>query len=306
MEKEGFYGVISLLVVSLLISVYFNVDQNSIIGDKESEIFSLSEQLSQTQENLIITKNNLTQISNALTQKESLISSLKNQITGLGGQIEELNTQVKDYTELVKDQEQQLASSSQKIQELSTLTETQQKQITNLVNQFSQNLGGTLIQENYGGSLVLYDDVQVYAEKSVLFSQIKDDPEKYYKLGIPFFYFKNSTKLTEQEQTILGEYSGLYDYIFIYKDTTEVKVIYHEIGHIIYTRFFEEIPENEAIWMDYYNFLKTNNYLSSSYAYTSPKEGFSEEYAYYQTKLNPNQHQQMNIFMDPINNWLKA
>lgn len=305
MEKEVFYGLIAFLAVIVLTSLYVNIEQNSTINEKETKINSLSDDLSKIQSELIISKNNITILSNTLNQKENLISSLKNQVMGLGGQIQELSGQVKDYESVIKDQEQQISSSSQKIEELSQLTESQQSQINSLVSDFSKTLGGGLIQEPYGGSMVLYDSAETYAEKAPLMAQIKDDPEKYYKLGIPFFYFKNSTKLTEQEQTILGEYSGLYDYIFIYKDTTEVKVIYHEIGHIIYKKFFEEIPNNMAMWNDYYNFLKTNNYLSSAYAYTSPKEGFSEEYAYYQTKLNPNQHQQMNIFMYPINDWLK-
>lgn len=306
MEKGAFYGIIAFLAVIILTSLYFNVDQSSIIKEKESAINSLSTDLSKTQSELIISKNNISILSNSLKQTDSLISSLKKQVISLGGQVQELSTKVTDYENVVKDQEEQLSSSFQKIEELSKITESQQNQINQLVSDFSKTISGDLIQEPYGGSLVLYDSAETYAEKAPLFAQIKDDSEKYYKLGIPFFYFKNSTKLTGEEQTILGEYSGLYDYIFIYKDTTEVRVIYHEIGHIIYRRFFEEIPENIAMWQDYYNFLKANNYLSSGYAYTDPGEGFAEEYSYYQTKENPNQHHQMNIFMDPINNWLKS
>ena len=160
---------------------------------------------------------------------------------------------------------------------------------------------GKLIVDEYGGTLVLYDTPEVYSLMSPIFNEVKQDRLDYSKLGIPFFYFKDEEKKAE-EGLVLGTYSSLYNYIFIYKGGDK-KTIYHEIGHIVYKKFFLENSNILKVWQDMYKQLKELNLLSSEYAKTSEVEGFAEEYAAF--KLNLEQPPAVVSLMSQIENFLR-
>jgi len=101
-----------------------------------------------------------------------------------------------------------------------------------------------------------------------------------------------------EDGIILGTYSSLYDYIYIYKDNNDSRTIYHEIGHIIYKNLFIEVKSNLEIWKDFYNQLKEANLLSTQYSYTNEIEGFSEEYSVYKTGFKQQPQEVVNFFKD--------
>jgi len=183
----------------------------------------------------------------------------------------------------------------------------QQKRVQDIIEaQKSLSEEGKIIVDMYYKTLVLYDNSEIYLTKKPLFDKIKEDPQDYSKLGIPFFYFKDEVKQQGDNIEILGEYSRLYDYIYIYRNANSTDVIYHEIGHIIFKTFFLEDESNLNTWVSIYNNAKANNRLSSQYSYTDEVEGFAEEWVAHKTGSNPIQDPNIVGIMEQVDGFLKA
>ena len=250
-------------------------------------------------------------LSNDLLSANNKISELINVVRDKGIEINNLNERVIDLEnelnatkQTVQEKEQQIIKSTQQIEELTKVSDEQKNRISDIIKaQEALDEQGKIIVENYKKSLILYDNSVVFTNMYSLFEQIKDDSQDYSKLGIPFFYFRDEVK-TEGNRQILGEYSGLYDYIYIYKGANSTGVIYHEIAHIIFKTFFLENDNNLNVWVNLYSDLKSNNLLSSAYSYENEVEGFAEEYAYYKTGLNPNQPQAVKDLFRQVDGFL--
>lgn len=249
-------------------------------------------------------------LNSTVTQLHSTIKDLESarqdiaqktfKISSLEGEVGSLTGEVTSYKYEVAENQRKLIESAAEISKLSKITEEQKAKISSLRSVLKDlDKTGNLISEYYHDTLILYDNSQLYELFKPLFSQVADDKEDYSKLGIPFIYFRDQSKKNE-EGIILGQYSGLYDTIFIYNDASQVSTIYHEIAHTIYQRFFAENVNNKKVWSDIYKDLKENNLLSTSYAYESEIEGFAEEYAVYKTNGNPNQPENVKSIFSQI------
>ena len=246
------------------------------------DLYNTKLTLNSTINNLQTTTLNLDKANQDIIQKASVIDSLKNEVSELSGEIV-------GYQFEVAEKQQKIIESQNEISKLSQLTAEQKSKIESLRNVLKDlDDTGNLISEYYHDTLILYDNSELYELFKPLWLQVADDPEDYSQLGIPFVYFRDESK-KDEENIVLGQYSGLYDTIFIYNDASEVRVIYHEIAHMIYQRLFKENANNKEIWSNMYSDLKQYNLLSSQYAHENELEGFAEEYSFYKTNLNPNQ-----------------
>lgn len=263
-----FLSIVTILIVLNGYLIYNTTDKTDIINQQTTDLKNAYNQINIISGKLSNAIQNIQFLNSTIRQRESEISSLSQE---------------------VKEKESAIVSATQDIQRLEEENKNKEQELNNLYTSLQNVEGNKIIKEDYHNTLVLYENELVYAKMSPIFSQVSDDPEDYSKLGIPFFYFKDDTVLTDEEKQILGAYYTLYNYILIYNATSDVSVIYHEIGHIIYKNFFADNPNNLDIWKSDYAILKENHLLSSEYAYTSEQEGFSEEYAAYKTNSNPNQ-----------------
>src|SRR3989344_5750145 len=278
------YLIITLLIIS------------SVLG---FQMYSNSKEITLLSNDLNSAKNKISDLDNIVNDKIEEINSLNEKAISLES---ELNA----TKQTVQEKEQQIIKSTQQIEELTKVSDEQKDRIADIIKaQEALDEEGKIIVDNYKKSLVLYDNSVVFTNMYPFFEQVKDDSQDYSKLGIPFFYFKDEVK-TEGNRQILGEYSGLYDYIYIYKGANGTSVIYHEIAHIIFKTFFLENNNNLNVWVNLYNELKNNNLLSSTYSYENEVEGFAEEYAYYKTGLNPNQPQAVKDLFRQVDGFLKA
>ena len=288
MELKGvIIGILSVvLALSIISFVYVNNNKNIAIQD-------LSEILNET-------KLNVQELQKTVAEKNKNISTLENIKSSLESQL--------DLTkEKVKQQEETIVKSTEQIQNLTLSVSEQQKRVQDIIEaQKSLSEEGKIIVDMYYKTLVLYDNSEIYLTKKPLFDKIKEDPQDYSKLGIPFFYFKDEVKQQGDNIEILGEYSRLYDYIYIYRNANSTDVIYHEIGHIIFKTFFLEDENNLNTWVSIYNNAKANNRLSSQYSYTDEVEGFAEEWVAHKTKSNPNQDLNVVGIMQQVDGFLKA
>ncbi len=290
MEIKGIIiGILSfVLVLSVISFVYVNNNNNKNIVMQE-----LGESLNET-------KLNVQELQGTVTEKNKDISSLQEEKIKLENQ---LNLTVQK----VKQQEETIVKSTEQIQNLTLSVSEQQKRVQDIIEaQKSLSEEGKIIVDMYYKTLVLYDNSEIYLTKKPLFDKIKEDPQDYSKLGIPFFYFKDEVKQQGENIEILGEYSRLYDYIYIYRNANSTDVIYHEIGHIIFKTFFLEDENNLNTWVTIYNNAKQNNRLSSQYAYTDEVEGFAEEWVAHKTKSNPNQDPNVIGIMEQVDGFLRA
>lgn len=197
--------------------------------------------------------------------------------------IEELNQTVASREKTIAQQQKEIINTTIQLEQTSELAKDRQEEIKRLKEiQRGLNEKGKLIVDNYGGTLLLYDDTDIYATQSQYADMLKDDPTDYGKLGMPFIYFKDES-ISIEEGTLLGSYNTRYNYIFIYKDNKNVRTLYHEIAHLIYFQYFVEVGNNLDIWLNLYDDLKQNNLLSTEYSGFSPEEGFAEEYSVYKT-----------------------
>lgn len=287
LKKNIFFISITLILVVLTsYLIYDNNIKSDLINQKNLELSNAYSQINA--------------ITGELTKATEDIDSLNNLVIKKDSQIGNLN-------ETIKKQNNVIINANQEINQLEEENENKEQQLNQLYNSLQSIGDNRIIEKSYHNTLVLYQNELIYARMSPLFAQVEDDPEDYSKLGIPFFYFKDENPLTEQEKQILGAYYSLYDYILIYNATTDVKVIYHEIGHIIYKNFFLNNQNNLDIWENDYQILKENNLLSSSYAYTDEQEGFSEEYAAYKTDSNPNQPIEIKqTIFEPVDSFLRS
>lgn len=200
-------------------------------------------------------------------------------------QISELNQTVLSKEQTISQQQKEIVSTTIQLEETEQIAKTRQAEIQRLKEvQQRLNEEGKLIVDNYGGTLILYDDVEIYEAQSQYAEMLKNDPVNYGSLGMPFIYFKDESKEIE-EGTLLGSYSTLYNYIFIFKDNKNVRTLYHEIAHLLYFRYFIEVENNLDIWLGLYSELKANDLLSTEYSKFSPEEGFAEEYSVYKTGI---------------------
>ncbi|MDP4012285.1 MAG: hypothetical protein Q8R00_01640 [Candidatus Nanoarchaeia archaeon] len=273
------------------LTTFFIVVLIASAGFLGNGLYQTKIELNQTVTELLSTQNNL-------SQKES-------EILNLNSNIKDLKSQIVGYQFEIADKEREIKESENKIEELTEVTKSQEESISRLRDVLSDlDKTGNLISENYGETLILYDNSKIFELFRPLWKQVEDDEEDYTKLGIAFIYFRDESKKYE-ENVVLGQYNGLFDTIFIYSDTTNVKTIYHEIAHTIYKVLFQNNQNNKKIWSDLYKQLKENQLLSSQYAYTSEEEGFAEEYAYYKTGLNPNQPSAVKNMMEQIDESLR-
>lgn len=226
------------------------------------------------------------QLTSTLQEKSLLMENMNETIISQNNTIFNLNSKIDNLFVELGQKEETIKESEIKIQEITETVEKKEKEVLRL-KELSKGLSeaGKIIVENYGKTLVLYDDSEIYLAQKPLFQQVEARGLDYSKIGIPFFYFRDETQQTEDGKTILGSYSPLYDYIYIYKDNTDVRTIYHEIGHIIYKVYFFDNSNNKKIWADMYKVLKENKALSTEYAYTDEIEGFAEEYSVYETGI---------------------
>ena len=281
-----FFSVTIILALLSTYLIYDNTLKKDAITQQSQDLKSAYSQISFLAESLSDAIQDINYLNFTLIQRESQISNLNKQVT--------------NYAQELEEKEDIILNANEEIERL-------EQDFSNLVDSLQTIGDNKIIQEVYHGTLVLYQNELVYARMKPLFSQVADDQEDYSKLGIPFFYFKDEQPLTEQEKQILGAYYSLYDYILIYNSTNDVRVIYHEIAHIIYKNFFLNNQNNLDIWEADYQILKDNNLLSTEYAYTNEQEGFSEEYSIYRTNSNPNQPQEIidTIFI-PIDTFLRS
>lgn len=260
-------------------------------------IYSKAQEASRLSSDLLSANNKLEDLNNLVNDKVKEITNLNNKVT-------DLENKLNITKQTVQEKEQQIIKSTQQIEELTKVSDEQKNRISEIIKaQEALSEEGKIIVDNYKKSLVLYDNSAVFTNMYSLFEQIKDDSQDYSKLGIPFFYFKDEVK-TEGNKQILGEYSSLYDYIYIYKGANSTSVIYHEIAHIIFKTFFLDNDNNLNAWVNLYNDLKANNLLSSVYSYENEVEGFAEEYAYYKTGLNLNQPQAVKDLFRQVDGFL--
>lgn len=266
--NKGVYVIIALLVILSGILGYF--------------VYSQSQDIVGLTDDLLSANNQIINLNNVVIGKDSEISNLNIKISGLENELSATK-------QTVKEKEEEIIKSVEQIEELTQVSEEQRNRIEDIIEaQESLNEAGKIIVNNYRKSLILYENAAIYTLAYPFMEEVKDDNEDYSKLGIPFFYFRDETK-NEGNKQILGEYSGLYDYIYIYKGINSTHVIYHEIAHIMFKRFFLNNDQNLNVWVNLYNDLKANNLLSSVYSAENEVEGFAEEYSYYKTNGNPNQ-----------------
>lgn len=295
MENKTILAVSTLMLLTVLTSylVYDNSIKSDVIFQQRSELENARNQLDIISQQLTNSLQHISYLNNTIKQKESTISSLSSEVT--------------NYKEELQEKEDVIIGATKKIENLQEENEQREQELNQLITSLQTVGDNKIIQESYHNTLVLYKNEVVYVKMKPLFSQVEDDQEDYSKLGIPFFYFKDETALTEEEKQILGAYYSLYDYILIYNGTDNVAVIYHEIAHMIYKEFFLKNANNLEIWKADYNILKDNNLLSTNYAYTNEQEGFSEEYAAYKTNFNPNQPIEIKqTIFEPIDAFLRS
>ena len=277
--------------------VYLIIGLLVISGVLGFQMYSNSKEITLLSNDLNSAKNKISDLDNIVNDKIEEINSLNEKAISLES---ELNA----TKQTVQEKEQQIIKSTQQIEELTKVSDEQKDRIADIIKaQEALDEEGKIIVDNYKKSLVLYDNSVVFTNMYPFFEQVKDDSQDYSKLGIPFFYFKDEVK-TEGNRQILGEYSGLYDYIYIYKGANGTSVIYHEIAHIIFKTFFLDNDNNLNVWVNLYNNLKNDKLLSSAYSYDNEVEGFAEEYAYYKTGLNPNQPQAVKDLFRQVDGFL--
>ena len=236
--------------------------------------------------------------SEEIQEKTDLLQTANNNINFLNTTLAERNKKISELTSTVTEKESEIIRSTQKITELEQITASKQKQIEDLKEAQSRLKDeGKIIVDIYKNTLVLYDDPDIYAAQYKFMDVVKEDGMDYSKLGIPFIYFRDESKKTE-DGVILGTYSSLYDYIYIYKDNNDTRTLYHEIAHIIYKKLFLEVKSNLAIWQDLYTQLKEADSLSTSYSYTDEIEGFAEEYSVYKTDYKEQHPTLVDFFED--------
>lgn len=285
MNKNIVIGMISfLLIISVISFSYVNYNKNLIIHDLG--------------ENLNITKFRVQELMQTVTTKNQEISKLQEEKTGLESEL--------NFSEQkVKQQEDVIIQSTEQIENLTLTVSEQEKRVQDIIEaQKALEEEGKIIVDTYHKTLVLYDNSEIYLTKKPLFDKIREDPQDYSKLGIPFFYFKNEVKQQGDNIEVLGEYSRLYDYIYIYRNANTTDVIYHEIGHIIFKVFFLEDKSNLNTWVGVYENAKSNNRLSSQYAHTDEVEGFAEEWVAHKMKSNPNQDLGVVSIMQQVDGFL--
>ena len=185
----------------------------------------------------------------------------------------------------ISSKQKKISQQQIKIREIEDVAQQQEEEIQHLREvQASLQEEGKIIVDQWDATLVLYDNVDIYEKQSPFMEIVKDNPISYNKIGIPFIYFRDETRSVENG-VILGSYSTLYNYIYIYKDNTEIRTIYHEIAHIIYQKMFAPSPSNIQSWKGLYNDLKDASLLSTEYSKTNEIEGFAEEYSVYKTQV---------------------
>jgi len=253
---------------------------------------------------ITLLSNDLNSAKNKISDLDNIVNDKIEEINSLNEKAISLESELNATKQTVQEKEQQIIKSTQQIEELTKVSDEQKDRIADIIKaQEALDEEGKIIVDNYKKSLVLYDNSVVFTNMYPFFEQVKDDSQDYSKLGIPFFYFKDEVK-TEGNRQILGEYSGLYDYIYIYKGANGTSVIYHEIAHIIFKTFFLDNDNNLNVWVNLYNNLKNDKLLSSAYSYDNEVEGFAEEYAYYKTGLNPNQPQAVKDLFRQVDGFL--
>ena len=185
----------------------------------------------------------------------------------------------------ISSKQKKISQQQVKIREIEDVAQQQEEEIQHLREvQAALQEEGKIIVDQWDATLVLYDNVDIYEKQSPFMEIVKDNPISYNKIGIPFIYFRDETRSVENG-VILGSYSTLYNYIYIYKDNTEIRTIYHEIAHIIYQKMFAPSPSNIQSWKGLYNDLKDASLLSTEYSKTNEIEGFAEEYSVYKTQV---------------------
>src|SRR3989344_101942 len=185
----------------------------------------------------------------------------------------------------ISSKQKKISQQQVKIREIEDVAQQQEEEIQHLREvQASLQEEGKIIVDQWDATLVLYDNVDIYEKQSPFMEIVKEDPIDYNKIGIPFIYFRDETRSVENG-VILGSYSTLYNYIYIYKDNTEIRTIYHEIAHIIYQKMFVPSPSNIQSWKGLHNDLKDASLLSTEYSKTNEIEGFAEEYSVYKTQV---------------------
>ncbi|MBS3163640.1 hypothetical protein J4427_03035 [Candidatus Woesearchaeota archaeon] len=288
-----FFSITIILVLLSTYLIYDNTLKRDAILQQNQDLKSAYYHISDLTGSLSNAIQDINYLNFTLKQRESQISNLNKQVT--------------NYAQELEKKEDVIVNANQEIEKLEEENKYKEAQLTELVKSLQTIGDSKIIQEVYHGTLVLYQNEMVYARMKPLFMQVADDQEDYSRLGIPFFYFKDEQPLTDEEKQILGAYYSLYDYILIYNATNDVRVIYHEIAHIIYKNFFLNNQNNLDIWKADYQILKENNLLSTEYAYTNEQEGFSEEYSIYKTNSNPNQPQEIvqTIFV-PVDTFLRS
>ena len=263
-NRALFKVLLAILIVSAAALGYFSYSQSQKINLQEQEIFTLQD---------------------AVQSKDSEIESLNNNIVELESEVEVLSEDVESKEERINEQQQVIIEKTTEIGKVTEIAKDRQEEILRL-KETQQKLSeqGKLIVDEYGQTLILYDNAEVFSSQSQYAEMLQSDPVDYGSLGMPFIYFKDESKETE-DGLVLGTYSALYNYIFIYRDNDNVRTLYHEIAHLIYFKYFINVENNLDIWLGVYDNLKQNNLLSTEYAKNSPEEGFAEEYSVYKTGL---------------------
>ncbi len=259
MEWKQVTAVTAIVVLILTSSflAYDDTQQRGIVHERN--IF-----INETLSNLEAETMRADTLNATMSARDSLIIELENEISS---------------------KQKKISQQQVKIREIEDIAEKQEEEIQHLREvQASLQEEGKIIVDQWDATLILYDDVDIYEKQSPFMELVKENPISYNKIGIPFIYFRDETR-TVENGVILGSYSTLYNYIYIYKDNTEIRTIYHEIAHIIYQKMFVPSQSNLQSWRDFYNDLKDANLLSTEYSKTNEIEGFAEEYSVYKTKV---------------------
>jgi hypothetical protein len=268
MDKRGNVIILSVFLAVFVIAtsflIYQTVERSKIIDFQNFELNKSAELI--------------TSLNSTLLSRDLKIGQLEVEISNLESDVQTKERQIEVQQETIFEKSKEVDKISKSVEEREKEIKRLKEVQRSLVNE------GKLIVDEWENTLILYDNAEIYASQSGYMEVVKKDKINYAKIGIPFIYFKDESKQVE-DGLILGTYSSLYNYIFIYKDNNNPRSIYHEIAHIIYFRLFADIDKNLEAWNDMYEFLKDNSLLSTEYSKANAVEGFAEEYSVYKTGI---------------------
>src|SRR3989344_6551105 len=122
----------------------------------------------------------------------------------LNGTVVQRDSAIQKLEGNVAEQEQVISHQESLINEIKDIAEQQEQEIQHLRDvQASLQEEGKIIVDQWGPTLVLYDNVDIYEKQAPFMELVKNDATNYAKLGMPFIYFKDESRVIE-DGLILG------------------------------------------------------------------------------------------------------